>query len=44
MRTIAGLIDRVIAAPGDEQVASTVRGEVRELCDGFPLYGEWARA
>ncbi len=43
MRTIATLIDRVITAPDDTQVADTVRGEVRELCDRFPLYGEWAR-
>jgi glycine hydroxymethyltransferase len=43
MRVIAGLIDRVITAPADEQVADKVRGEVRELCDRFPLYGEWAR-
>jgi glycine hydroxymethyltransferase len=44
MRAIAELIDRVIAAPDDEQVASTVRGEVREMCSRFPLYGEWARS
>ncbi|HST58838.1 MAG TPA: serine hydroxymethyltransferase [Longimicrobium sp.] len=43
MQTIAALIDRVITAPDDEKVADTVRGEVRELCDRFPLYGEWAR-
>jgi glycine hydroxymethyltransferase len=44
MREIAVLIDRVIQAPDDEQVATQVRGEVRELCGRFPLYGEWARA
>ncbi|HEU0052397.1 MAG TPA: serine hydroxymethyltransferase [Longimicrobium sp.] len=44
MREIAGLIDRVIASPDDEAVAERVRGEVRELCGRFPLYGEWARA
>ncbi|HEU4457155.1 MAG TPA: serine hydroxymethyltransferase [Longimicrobium sp.] len=43
MRTIAELIDRVIAKADDEGVAEQVRGEVRELCDRFPLYGEWAR-
>jgi glycine hydroxymethyltransferase len=43
MKVIAGLIDRVITAPEDEGVAEKVRGEVRELCDRFPLYGEWAR-
>jgi glycine hydroxymethyltransferase len=44
MRTIATLIDRVITRPDDEDVARQVRGEVRELCGRFPLYGEWARA
>ncbi|HSU13918.1 serine hydroxymethyltransferase [Longimicrobium sp.] len=44
MRAIAGLIERVIAAPDDEQVATAVRGEVREMCSRFPLYGEWARS
>ncbi|HYW14121.1 MAG TPA: serine hydroxymethyltransferase [Longimicrobium sp.] len=44
MRTIATFIDRVITAPDDETVADTVLGEVRELCDRFPLYGEWARS
>ena len=43
MREIAGLIDRVIAAPDDEAVASAVRDDVAELCARFPLYGEWAR-
>jgi glycine hydroxymethyltransferase len=44
MRAIAALIERVIAAPDDEQVATAVRGEVREMCSRFPLYGEWARS
>jgi glycine hydroxymethyltransferase len=44
MREIARLIDRVITSPGDETVEGAVRGEVRELCGRFPLYGEWARA
>jgi glycine hydroxymethyltransferase len=44
MRAIAGLIDRVIAKPDDESVAQAVRGEVREMCARFPLYGDWARA
>jgi len=43
MKQIAVLIDRVVTAPDDETVAEKVRGEVRELCDRFPLYGEWAR-
>jgi glycine/serine hydroxymethyltransferase len=43
MRTIAGLIDRVIAKPDDESVAGQVRGEIREMCERFPLYDEWVR-
>ena len=43
MRAIAGLIERVVAKPDDEGVATQVRGEVREMCGRFPLYGEWAR-
>ncbi|HUF65736.1 MAG TPA: serine hydroxymethyltransferase [Gemmatimonadaceae bacterium] len=38
MRTIAELIDRVLVAPDDESVARKVRGEVRDLTGGFPLY------
>jgi glycine hydroxymethyltransferase len=38
MRTIAELIDRVLAAPDDASVATRVRGEVRDLTGGFPLY------
>jgi glycine hydroxymethyltransferase len=38
MRTIAELIDKVLAAPEDESVAGKVRGEVRDLTGGFPLY------
>ncbi|HYH80077.1 MAG TPA: serine hydroxymethyltransferase [Longimicrobium sp.] len=44
MRAIAGLIERVIAKPDDEDLAREVRGEVREMCSHHPLYGEWARA
>jgi glycine hydroxymethyltransferase len=44
MRAIAGLIDRVVTAPDDESVSAAVRGEIREMCDRFPLYAEWARA
>ena len=44
MRTIATFIDRVVTAPDDETVSAAVRGEIREMCDRFPLYGEWARA
>ena len=42
MREIAGLIDRVLAAPEDDAVAQRVRGEVRELSERFPLY-QWAQ-
>ena len=35
-RTVAALIDRVIASRGAS--AEAVRGEVRALCDAFPLY------
>ncbi|HEX6251823.1 MAG TPA: serine hydroxymethyltransferase [Gemmatimonadaceae bacterium] len=38
MRTIAELIDSVLTAPEDESVARKVRGEVRDLTGGFPLY------
>jgi glycine hydroxymethyltransferase len=38
MKEIAGLIDRVLDAPDDAGVASTVSSEVRELTDRFPLY------
>jgi glycine hydroxymethyltransferase len=38
MARIAALIDRVLAAPGDESVSSTVRREVRALTATFPLY------
>jgi glycine hydroxymethyltransferase len=43
MRAIALLIDRVVTAPDDEAVSSTVRGEIREMCDRFPLYADWVR-
>ncbi|HTE46248.1 MAG TPA: serine hydroxymethyltransferase [Gemmatimonadaceae bacterium] len=38
MTTIAGLIDRVLAAPDDASVKATVRDEVRTLTARFPLY------
>ncbi|RIK66589.1 MAG: serine hydroxymethyltransferase [Planctomycetota bacterium] len=37
MRKIAGLIDRVLAAGGDKSAIATVRGEVLELCQHFPM-------
>jgi glycine hydroxymethyltransferase len=36
MRSIAGWIGDVLAAPEDEKAASRVRGSVRELCQQFP--------
>ncbi|MEX2182800.1 MAG: serine hydroxymethyltransferase [Gemmatimonadaceae bacterium] len=38
MAQIAGLIDRVLAAPTDAAVAAAVKAEVREMADAFPLY------
>ncbi|HWZ61007.1 MAG TPA: serine hydroxymethyltransferase [Gemmatimonadaceae bacterium] len=38
MRTVAGLIDRVLSAPADDAVARAVRADVRELTSTFPLY------
>jgi glycine hydroxymethyltransferase len=44
MREIARLIDEVVVSASDDGAIERVRGEVREMCAGFPLYGEWARA
>ncbi|HEX2093285.1 MAG TPA: serine hydroxymethyltransferase [Longimicrobiaceae bacterium] len=44
MREIAGFIDDAIQARDDEAALERIRGRVREICDRFPLYGEWARA
>ena len=38
MEKIAGLIDRVLCAPDDASVKSSVREEVRALTRAFPLY------
>ena len=38
MERIAAWIARVLETPADEARISAVRGEVKELCDGFPLY------
>jgi len=38
MKTIAGLIARVLEAKGDAGVVEKVKGEVKELCDRFPIY------
>jgi glycine/serine hydroxymethyltransferase len=38
MRAIAGLIDRVLRAPDDKNVAAAVRKEVEVLAAKYPLY------
>ena len=38
MKRIAGFIDRVLRAPEDDSVLRTVKAEVRELANEFPLY------
>ncbi len=38
MKVVAGLIVDVLESPSDEAVAERVRGQVKELCRGFPLY------
>ncbi len=37
MRTIAELFHRVLASNGDETVIEQVRGEVRALCEAYPV-------
>ncbi|NOX37299.1 MAG: serine hydroxymethyltransferase [Calditrichaeota bacterium] len=38
MRRVARLIDRVLKNMGNEKIYEQVRGEVREMCEAFPLY------
>ncbi len=38
METIASFIDRVLRDLKSEEVATSVKAEVREFCSGFPLY------
>lgn len=38
MSVIAGWIDQVLRSQGDAKTIDTVRGELRSLCDEFPLY------
>ncbi len=38
MKQIAGFIDRVLKNKDDAATASHVRGEIREMCQQFPLY------
>ena len=39
MKSIATMIDKVLASRGDERVCEEVRTEVESLCDRYPLYG-----
>ncbi len=41
MRQIGHWISRVLSAPEDPAVRDTVRGEIRKLCTGFPLYPDF---
>ncbi|HEU5162858.1 MAG TPA: serine hydroxymethyltransferase, partial [Thermoanaerobaculia bacterium] len=38
MKTIGGLISRVLDAKGDDATVKSVRDEVLELCRSFPIY------
>jgi glycine hydroxymethyltransferase len=38
MAAVAALIGRVLDAPADAAVLARVRGEVKELCQQFPMY------
>jgi glycine hydroxymethyltransferase len=40
MRTVAGLIASIINDIENESVIADVRGEVKRLCESFPLYSE----
>ncbi len=44
MERIAGWIAHVLEAPEDGDRIASVRAEVRDLCDDFPLYPEFGRA
>jgi glycine hydroxymethyltransferase len=41
MRRTGGWIAEVLAAPGDEQLAARIAGEIAELCESFPLYPQF---
>ncbi len=38
MAVIADLIDRILRARGDAAAIESARGEVRSLCEQFPIY------
>lgn len=39
MKTVAGLIDRVLRSQGDEKTIASVRSEVLTICEQFHLHG-----
>ena len=41
MEIIAKLIARVLTHPDDKDIVGTVSSEVQELCQAFPLYGQF---
>ncbi len=41
MRQLADWMDQVASKPDDEKTLKRVREEVRQLCQEFPLYGEY---
>ncbi len=43
LRTIGGLIHRVLESGGDEQILADVGAEVGEMCKAFPLYPDLDR-
>jgi glycine hydroxymethyltransferase len=43
MRHIGDWIADVLEAPGDDRAAQRVAGQVRELCESFPLYPSFRR-
>ncbi|NOS35770.1 MAG: aminotransferase class I/II-fold pyridoxal phosphate-dependent enzyme [Deltaproteobacteria bacterium] len=43
MRDIAGMIDEAIEARSDDVRLASIKGRVRELCEGFPFYRERLR-
>ena len=42
MARVAGWIDQVLQAPSDQALLGSVKAEVKELSDAFPLYAELA--
>ena len=38
METIASWIDQVLRQPADESLQKKIQGEIRQLCEKFPLY------